>query len=35
MLDDLLEIVLDPIYPPKNDYYLNKNGRLSNYELIY
>lgn len=35
MVDDLLEIVLDPIFPPKRDYYKNKNGRPSNYELIY
>ena len=29
MLDDLLEIVLDPIFPPKKDYFKNIFGKVS------
>lgn len=32
MIDDMLDIVLDPLIPPKNDV---RNGRANNFELIY
>ena len=35
MIDELLQIVLDPIYPPSEDYLLNRRTELQQFEKIY
>lgn len=35
MVDELLQIVLDPLYPPVDEYYRTHRVKKKNYELIY
>lgn len=35
MIDEMLQIVLDPIYPPIDNYFKNHRVKKHNYELIY
>lgn len=35
MVDEMLQIVLDPYYPPVDDYFKNHRVKTRNYELIY
>jgi hypothetical protein len=35
MIDELLQIVLDPIYPPNEEYYNSKRVKPKNFEIIY
>ena len=35
MVDEMFQIVLDPIYPPRNEYYKEHRVKLKKFELVY